>query len=80
MMHAAPEQVGPSRVDHVPGVGPAYFDYLAMKEFCPDGVWGRSSLATAEKGRLAVEAMVSYTVDYLQDTFTRLGVPAKNTS
>jgi len=80
MLHAAPGQVGPSRVDHVPGVGPVYFDYLPMKEFCPDGVWGRSSLATAEKGRLAIDAMVDYTVGYLQDTFTRLGVPAKNTS
>ncbi len=80
MLHAAPEQVGPSRIDHVPGVGPVYFDYLAMKEFCPDGVWGRSSLASAEKGRLAVEAMVSYTVEYLQETFARLGVSAQKTS
>lgn len=80
MLHAAPDQVGDPRVDHVPDVGPVYFDYLPMKEFCPDGVWGRSSLATAEKGRLAIEAMVDYTVDYLQDTFTRLGVPAENTS
>lgn len=77
MLHAAPEQVGDSRVDHVPDVGPVYFDYLPMKEFCPDGVWGRSSLATVEKGRLAIEAMVDYTADYLQDTFERLGVPAK---
>ena len=77
MLHAALEQVGDTRVDHVPNVGPVYFDYLPMKEFCPDGVWGRSSLATAEKGRLAIDAMVDYTVDYLQDTFTRLGVPSK---
>ena len=79
MMYAAPGQVGPSRVDHVPDVGPVYFDYLPMKEYCPDGVWGRSSLATAEKGRLAVEAMASYTVDYLQRTFANLGVPARKT-
>ena len=77
MLHAALEQVGDTRVDHVPNVGPVYFDYLPMKEFCPDGVWGRSSLATAEKGRLAIDAMVDYTVDYLQDTFARLGVPSK---
>ena len=80
MLHAAPDQVGDSRVDHVPDVGPVYFDYLPMKEFCPDGVWGRSSLATAEKGRLAIQAMVDYTVKYLQDTFERLGVPAENSS
>ena len=80
MLHAAPDQVGDVRVDHVPDVGPVYFDYLPMKEFCPDGVWGRSSLATEEKGRLAIDAMVDYTVQYLQETFQRLGVPAKNTS
>ena len=76
MLYAAPDQVGPSRVDHVPDVGPVYFDYLPMKEYCPEGVWGRSSRATAEKGRLAVEAMASYTVDYLERTFENLGVPA----
>lgn len=80
MLHAAPDQVGPLRIDHVPGGGPVYFDYLLMKEFCPDGVWGRSSLATAEKGRLAVDAMVNHTVDYLQDTFARLGVSSQETS
>ena len=80
MLHAAPEQVGQSRIDHVPDVGQVYFDYLPMKEFCPDGVWGRSSLATAEKGRLAIDAMVDYTVEYLQETFARLGVPAQETS
>ena len=80
MMHAAPDQVGPSRIDHVPDVGPVFFDYLPMKEYCPDGVWGRSSLATAEKGRLATDAMVNYTVDYLQDTFAKLGVPDKVSS
>ncbi|MCY4529507.1 MAG: hypothetical protein OXD46_10830 [Chloroflexi bacterium] len=80
MLHAAPEQVGPSRIDHVPGVGPVYFDYLPMKDFCPDGVWGRASLATAEKGRLAIDAMVDFAVEYLEDTFTELGVPAKSTS
>lgn len=80
MMYAAPDQVGDSRVDHVPGVGPIYFDYLPMKEFCPDGVWGRSSLATAEKGKQVIDAMVDYTVEYLQDTFERLGVPARNAS
>ena len=79
MLHAAPEQVGTTRIDHVPDAGPVYFDYVPMREFCPDGVWGRSSLATAEKGRLAIEAMVEHTVGYLRETFERLGVPAGNT-
>ena len=79
MLHAAPDQVGDSRVDHVPDVGPVYFDYLPMKDFCPDGVWGRSSLATAEKGRLVIDAMVDHTVEYLKDTFSKLGVPARKT-
>ena len=80
MMHAAPDQVGPSRIDHVPEVGPVHFDYQPMKEYCPDGVWGRPSLATAEKGRLAVDAMVNYTVDFLEDTFAKLGVSHNRSS
>ena len=76
MMHLAPEQVGDERIDHVPDVRPVYFDYIPMKEFCPDGIWGRPSLATPEKGSLAVEAMIDATVSYLETTFADLGIPA----
>ncbi len=77
VLHLAPEQVGPERVDHLPDAGPVHFDYRPMRDFCPDGVWGRSSLASAEKGRRALEAMIEDTAALFEDTFARLGVPAK---
>lgn len=76
MMHIAPDQVGDERIDHVPEMGPVYFDYARMKEFCPDGIWGRPSLATAEKGKQVIDAMVEATVECVEDMFGRLGVPA----
>lgn len=77
MMYLAPEQVRAERVDYVPDVDPVHFDYLPMKDFCRHGVWGNSSLATAEKGKLVVDAMVDYTVDKLQETFTKLGLRSR---
>ena len=78
MLHLAPEQVGSQRIDHVPNLGPAEFDYRPMRDFCPDGVWGRSSLASAEKGKQALAAMIEDTVVVFEETFTRLGVPTRH--
>jgi creatinine amidohydrolase len=72
MLHLAPEQVGDERIDHVPDVGPVYFDYAPMKDFCPDGVWGRPSLATADKGKRLMDAMVESTTARIEETFRRL--------
>lgn len=75
MLHLEPEHVGDERVDHVPDVdGWVYFDYLRMKEFCPEGVWGRSSLATPEKGRQLLEGTVDLLVERVKATFARLEV------
>ena len=74
MLHMAPAQVGHERVDHVPeGVDETYFDYTPLKELCPDGVWGRSSLATAEKGEKLLAAVVERAVDKIEKTFRTLG-------
>jgi len=75
MMHIAPDHVGDERIDHVPNLGSFAFDLSPMKDYAPDGIWGRPSLATAEKGRLVIEAMVDATVDHLEKTFERLGLP-----
>ena len=72
MLHLAPDEVGEDRVDHVPDVSGVFFDYAVMKSYCPDGVWGRASRATAEKGRQALEIMVQETVSHVQSTFARL--------
>ena len=77
MMHLAPEQVGPQRIDHVPDVEWAELDYRPLRDICPDGVWGRSSLATAEKGRLGLEMVIEATADEFEKIFARLGVPAR---
>ena len=77
MLHLAPEQVGPQRIDHVPAFGPAHFDYRPMIDFCPDGIWGRASLASAEKGEKALAALIEDTAAHFEETFTLLGVPAK---
>lgn len=74
MMHIAPDQVGNERIDHVPDLNASAFDLSPMKDYAPDGVWGRPSLATAEKGRMVIEEMVDTTVEYLQKTFERLGL------
>lgn len=74
MLHLAPDQVGEERVDHVPeGVNETYFDYTSLKELCPDGVWGRSSLGTAEKGEKLLAAVVERAVENVKTTFRTLG-------
>ena len=72
MLHLTPDEVGEDRIDHVPDVSGVFFDYAVMKSYCPDGVWGRASRATAEKGRQAMEIMVQETVKHVQSTFVQL--------
>ena len=72
MMHIAPEQVGEDRIDYVPSLDASAFDLGPMKQYAPDGIWGRPSFATAEKGKLLVEYMVNATIDHLNATFLRL--------
>ena len=72
MLHLSPEKVRADRIDHVPDVSPEYFDYAPMKAYCPDGIWGRPSRATAEKGRRLFDIMVEETVNHMEATFLRL--------
>ena len=72
MLYLTPQLVRENRVDHVPDVSPEYFDYAPMRLYCPEGVWGRSSLATTERGRRAFEVMIEETVRHIQDTFWKL--------
>ena len=72
MMHIDPAKVGSNLIDCVPEVQPTYFDYQYMKEYCPDGVWGKATLANSDKGRLLFDAMVKATVEKLASTFDQL--------
>ncbi len=72
MMHLHPESVKKEGEDHVPDESKAYMDFVAFDKLCPGGVWGFPSLATAEKGRIALEAAVEGTVKYIEESFSHL--------
>ena len=72
MLHLVPEAVKGSGVDHLPGEPKGYLDFVAFETLCPAGVWGKPSLASAEKGEAALEAAVRQTVDYIQESFAHL--------
>jgi creatinine amidohydrolase len=70
----APDLVrGAATPDFVPSptVGPMQ-DQLPMTRLTPDGVWGRPSLASAEKGLLYLERSVAYLIERIPATFRAL--------
>jgi creatinine amidohydrolase len=64
--------VGDDRVDYIPPVGREYLDYALVGDISPEGVWGKPSLATREKGQRALEGRVRGLCDYARDTFERV--------
>ena len=72
MMYLTPDEVRPGGVDYIPNLSPEFFDYVPMRNYCPDGVWGRAGQATADKGRRALEIMVDETVQHVETTLKRL--------
>jgi len=72
MLCLAPEAVKGSGQDFVPQVGKEYLDFVRFRELCPSGVWGRPTLASAEKGERALEAAVRRTVEYIEESFAHL--------
>lgn len=72
MLHLDPTKVGSNLIDCVPEVQPTHFDYRYMKHYCPDGVWGKATLASSKKGRLLFDSMVKATVKKLNSTFDQL--------
>ena len=72
LLHLAPDLVAPASADYVPPTGKAYLDWAPFAALCPDGVWGRPSLASAEKGRRALDAAVRGTCAYIRDSFAYL--------
>lgn len=72
LMHLAPELVGEPGPDHVPSGGLTYLNFTAFRNLAPDGVWGRPSQASAEKGEQALAAAVEATLAYIEKTFAQL--------
>lgn len=69
MMHLAAEQVKGEGQDFIPDVTKEYLDYVTFAQISPSGVWGRPSLASAEKGAEAFEVAIKGTVAYIKQTF-----------
>jgi len=71
MLAIDPTLVGDDRVDYIPSVGREFLDYAFIGAISPDGVWGKPSLATREKGQRAFDARVRGLVDYVRETLDR---------
>lgn len=72
LLHLAPEMVHGRGWDFVPAVSRDYLDWVPFAQVCPDGVWGRPGLASADKGARALEMAVCASVAYIETTLTRL--------
>ena len=72
MLYLDPDSVKGKGTDHLPEVGKEYLDFVAFEKLCPGGVWGRPSLASAEKGKRALDVAVKRTVEYIEESFAHL--------
>lgn len=52
-------------VDFVPDVPRDYLNYGSIFKFSKDGIWGKPSLATREKGEKLFDLLVGKSVDYI---------------
>ncbi len=73
LLYLAPELVRGQAQDSVPAQPPSYLEFAPFVSLSPTGVWGYPSRASAEKGRLAVEAAVNASVEYINRTLGFLG-------
>jgi creatinine amidohydrolase len=71
MMHCHPDCVGDPPQDHAPAVGREFVDYAGLLAICPDGVWGRPSLATPALGADLFAHMVGETTGYVATAFSK---------
>ncbi len=81
MLYMAPEivRMGLARKDYHPG-GPGGLtrDPNGAGTYSPTGAWGDPTLATVEKGKVVVEAMVEHVVAFLERFERDDYAPAKN--
>lgn len=72
LLHLRDDLVRGTAHDFTPAVGREYLDVVAFADLCPDGVWGRPELASAEGGAAALTAAVECTVAYIETTLRQL--------
>ena len=70
ILHLHPELVRKDRIqDCVPSVPREYLNYDSIFRYSSNGVWGKPSLASAEKGEKIFKHMVNSGADYIARTF-----------
>lgn len=68
LLYKHPELVRKDRIeDSLPGVPRDYLNYGSIFRYSKNGVWGRPSLATEEKGRKIFDILVDKSVQYVED-------------
>ncbi len=72
LLYLMKDVVGDNRVDYVPPIGREFLDYVSFRKFSPNGVWGRPSLATAEKGEKALRLVVDATSRYIRESLDKV--------
>ncbi len=68
-----PELVKAERIDHIPGCGREFLDYVPIDRLSPEGIWGSPSLGEAGKGEQALALKVQAVVAFARQAFE--GVP-----
>lgn len=53
--------------DYVPGVPRDYLNYVSIPRLSKNGVWGKPSLASKEKGEAIFKILVQKSVEYIND-------------
>lgn len=78
MLHLYPELVDMKKaVDFVPDVPRSYLNYGGFLRYCPDGVWGEATKATAEKGKKLLEFTINECVKAMNDVFSLMKAKKK---
>lgn len=72
LLHLHPELVRASQRDFVPAAPPERLDQVGLRTLSPQGVWGRPSEATAERGARDLAWMVEETARRVRAIFTEL--------
>lgn len=72
LQHLLPDREIEVPADFVPEVDPAYLHFDLFTKFSPNGVWGRPSEASPEKGEQALAVLIEETTRYIQETYQQL--------
>ena len=78
LMHLAPNLVGVLPSDHIPELTADWMNFADFQRITPEGVWGKPSEASLEKGKLALGAAVKATAEYIEQSFRQLNESKRN--